>query len=78
LYLGSAPNAVLKPKDTVTKPEDAITLRIYRLPSGLCAGRLFVGAEEVGTFEGHASTQAVEQAVRKTDLYPEYIEFEGD
>jgi hypothetical protein len=65
-------------RHTVTKPEDAITLRIYRMPSGQWAGRLFVGAEEVGSFEGYASTHAVEQAVRETGLYPEYIEFEGD
>jgi hypothetical protein len=48
------------------------------MPSGQWAGRLFVGTEEVGSFEGYASTQAVEQAVRETGLYPEYIEFEGD
>jgi hypothetical protein len=59
------------------KPENTITLRIYRTPASQWAGRVFVGEEEVGIFEGYASTQAVEEAVRDTGLYPEYIELEG-
>ena len=63
-----APNAMMK-------PEDAIALRIYLMPSHQCAGRLSVGREEAGSFEGYA--QAADKRRGKTGLSPEFIEFEG-
>jgi hypothetical protein len=41
------------------------------MPSDQWAGRLLVGTEEVGSFDGYASTQAVEQAIRETGRYPD-------
>jgi hypothetical protein len=33
---------------TTVEPNDAITLRIYRAPSGQWSGKLFAGGEEIG------------------------------
>lgn len=54
--------------------DEAVTLRIYRAPSGQWEGRLFVGAEEMGSFAEYSSPEAVEEAARETGVYPDRVE----
>lgn len=54
--------------------DEAITLRIYHGTSGRWEGRLFVGAEEMGSFAEYDSPEAVEEAARETGMYPDRVE----
>lgn len=54
--------------------EEAITLRIYRAPSGQWSGRLFAGKEEIGAIAECDSPEAVERAARETGVYPDHVE----
>lgn len=55
--------------------DDAITLRIYRAPSGQWSGKLIDSAgEEVGGIAGCNSAQDVEQKAYDSGIYPDTIE----
>lgn len=54
--------------------DEAVTLRIFRMPSGQWVGHLFAGEEELGAIAGCDSPEAVEQAARETGVYPDHVE----
>jgi hypothetical protein len=54
---------------------DAITLRIYRAPSGQWSGKLIDSTgEEIGGIAGCDSAEDVEQTAYDRDIYPSTIE----
>lgn len=57
---------------------DAITLRIYRAPSGQWSGRLLQGGEEIGGIAGCDSAKDVEQKAYDSGIYPDTIEVEAN
>jgi hypothetical protein len=67
----------VKPLDP-SEEDKPVTLRIYRLPSGLWGGRLVVGDSDIGELGAFPSTKEVEDAAAETGLYPDRIEIEGD
>ncbi|MGF7001249.1 hypothetical protein [Paraburkholderia sp. GAS32] len=57
---------------------DAITLRIYRAPSGQWSGKLVDSTgEEIGGIAGCESSQDVEQKAYDSGIYPDLIEVEA-
>jgi hypothetical protein len=56
---------------------DAITLRIYRAPSGQWSGKLFSSGEEIGGIAGCESPEDVEQHAYDSGIYPDAIEVEA-
>jgi hypothetical protein len=56
---------------------EPITLRIYRLPSGLWGGRLVVGEDIIGELGAFPSTKDVESAAAETGLSPDRVEIEA-
>lgn len=58
--------------------DDAITLRIYRAPSGQWSGKLLdAEGEEIGRIAGCESPKDVEQQAYDSDIYPSHIEIEA-
>lgn len=57
-----------------TDDELAFVLQIYQAPSGLWAGRLLSGAEEVGVCAACTSPEAVSYKARQSGIIPDRIE----
>lgn len=57
--------------------ELAFVLQVYQVPSGLWAGRLMSGAEEVGVCGACASPEAVAYEARQSGIIPDRVEILG-